>query len=136
MHTGEAEKLIEGRSSRTTCVPVNRKVPYDGKSIQVNAAIKSLHPPCLGKTTRDTNHPFTCDICCNLQHYLSDLHKKRTQAVQKQEEEGRVKVFALIIYATQTEAKEKLHSVTSEKKNLEKSVRGSSKKMCQLTCIV
>ena len=69
---------------------VNRKVHYDGKSIQVNAAIKSLDPPCSGKPSGNINHPFTCDNCYNLQHYLLDLHKKRSRAKLTQKGEGRV----------------------------------------------
>ena len=80
MHVEETAKLTESRSSREAYVTVNRKVPYDGKSIQVNTAIKSLDPPCSGKPSGNINHPFTCDNCYNLQHYLLNLHKKRSRA--------------------------------------------------------
>ena len=123
MHAEEAEKLSDSRSSRAVYVTVNRKVHYDGKSIHVNVAIKSLDPSCSGKPSGNTNHPFTCDNCYKLQHYLLDLDKKRSRAKLKQDGEGRVgKRGFRLDYATQTEVKEKLHSVTSEKKNLEKTV--------------
>ena len=124
MHVEEAAKLTESRSSRAAYVTVNRKVHYDGKSIQINAAIKSLDPPCSGKPSGNINHPFTCDNCYNLQHYLLDLHKKRPRAKLTQKgEEGRVgKRGFRLDYATQTELKEKLHTVTAEKRNLEKTV--------------
>ena len=123
IHVEEAANLTESRSSRAAYVTVNRKVHYDGKSIQVNAAIKSLDPPCSGKPSGNISHPFTCDNCYNLQHYLLDLHKKRSQAKLTQKGEGRVgKRGFRLDYATQTELKRKLHTVTSEKRNLEKTV--------------
>ena len=99
MHVEEAAKLTESRSSREAYVTVNRKVHYDGKSIQVNAAIKSLDPPCSGKPSGNINHPFTCDNCYNLQHYLLNIHKKRSRAKLTQKGEGRVgkRGFALIM---------------------------------------
>jgi len=123
IHAEEAAKLTESRSSRAAYVTVNRKVNYDGKSIQVKAAIKSLDPPCSGKPSGNINHPFTCDNCYNLQHYLLDLHKKRSRAKLTQKGEGRVgKRGFRLDCATQTELKEKLHTITSEKRNLEKTV--------------
>ena len=119
-HPEEAEKLRESRSSRAAYITVNKKVYLDGKSIFINAAIKSLDPPCLGKPGRNINHPFTCDNCYKLRHYLIDLQKKRSQAKLKVEEEERVgKRGFRLDYATQTEVKEKLSLLTSQKKKLE-----------------
>ena len=93
------------------------------KSIRVKAAINSLDPPCSGKPSGNINPPFTCDNCYGLQHYLLDLHKKRSRAKLTQKGEGRVgKRGFCLVYATQTELKEKLHAITSEKRNLEKTV--------------
>ena len=68
---GKAANLTESRSSRAAYLTVNRKVHYDGKSIQVNVAINILHA-----LVNLVNHPFNSDNCYNFQH-LSDLHKKR-----------------------------------------------------------
>ena len=119
-HPEEAEKLRESRSSRAAYITVNKKVYLDGKSIFINAAIKSLDPPCLGKPSGNINHPFTCDNCYKLRHYLIDLQKKRSQAKLKVEEEERVgKRGFRLDYATQTEVKEKLNLLTSQKKKME-----------------
>ena len=122
-HPEEAEQLRNSRSSRAAYIPVNKKVYLDGKSIFINAAIKSLDPLCLGKPSGNINHPFTCDNCYKLRHYLIDLQKKRSQAKLKVEEEGRVgKRGFRLDYATQTEVKEKLNLLTSQKKKLEETI--------------
>ena len=59
------------------------------KCIFINAAIKSLDPPCLGKPSRNINHPFTCDNCYKLRHYLINLQKKKVSS--KTESGGRRK---------------------------------------------
>ena len=54
---------------------------------------------------------------------MLDLHKKRSRAKLTQKGEGRVgKRGFRLDYATQRELKEKLHTITSEKRNLEKTV--------------
>ena len=118
MHTEEAAKMTESRSSRAACVIVDRNVHYHGKSIQVNAAIKSLDPTCSGKPSRHINHPFICDSCSKLQ---IDLHKKRSRAKLTQKGGVEKRGFCLD-HATQTELKKKPRTVTSEKRNLEKTV--------------
>lgn len=75
-HPEEAEQLRNSRSSRAAYITVNKKVYLDGKSIFINAAINSLDPLCLGKPSGNINHPFTCDNCYKLGHYLIDLQKK------------------------------------------------------------
>lgn len=122
-HPEEAEQLRNSRSSRAAYITFNKNVYLDGKSIFINAAIKSLDPLCLGKPSGNINHPFTCDNCYKLRHYLIDLQKKRSQAELKVEEEGRVgKRGFRLDYATQTEVKEKLNLLTSQKKKLEKTI--------------
>ena len=122
-HPEEAEQLRNSRSSRAAYITVNKNVYLDGKSIFINAAIKSLDPLCLGKPSGNINHPFTCDNCYKLRHYLIDLQKKRSQAKLKVEEEGRVgKRGFRLDYATQTEVKEKLNLLTSQKKKLEETI--------------
>ena len=122
-HPEEAEQLRNSRSSRAAYITFNKNVYLDGKSIFINAAIKSLDPLCLGKPSGNINHPFTCDNCYKLRHYLIDLQKKRSQAELKVEEEGRVgKRGFRLGYATQTEVKEKLNLLTSQKKKLEETI--------------
>ena len=117
-HPEEAKKLRKSRSSRAAYITVNKKVYVDGKRIFINAAIKSLDPPCLGKPSGNVNHPFTCDNCYKTRHHLIDLQKKRSQAKLKVEEEGRVgKRGFRLDYATHTEVKEKLNLLTSQKKS-------------------
>lgn len=41
MHSEEAGTLIESRSSRATYITVKRRIHYDGKSIQINAELRS-----------------------------------------------------------------------------------------------
>ena len=74
-HPEEAEKLRNSRSSRAAYIKVNKKVYLDGRSIFINAAIKSLDPPCLGKPSGNINHPFTCDNCYKIRHYLISKRK-------------------------------------------------------------
>lgn len=111
--------MRNSRSSRAAYITVNKKVYLDGKSFFINAAIKSLDTLCLGKPSKNINHPFTCDNCYKLRQHLIDLQKKRSQAKLKMEEEGRVEKRGFRLdYATQTEVKEKLNLLTSQKKKV------------------
>ncbi|KAJ7381846.1 hypothetical protein OS493_038711, partial [Desmophyllum pertusum] len=56
------------------------EVNYKGCKMFIKGAIKSLDPPCTGKSSGNTKHPLTCNNCFKQQQYLCDLYKKRSQA--------------------------------------------------------
>ena len=50
---------------------------------KIAGTIKSLDPPCTGKSSGNSKHPSTCDNCHMQEHYLVDLFNKRSDAKLK-----------------------------------------------------
>ena len=88
---------------------------------KIAGTIKSLDPPCTGKSSGNSKHPSTCDNCHMQEHYLVDLFNKRSDAKLKNTA-GASRIGERGFrhdYAKKTEVK--LHSLSDENKNAFKS---------------
>ena len=89
-HPEEAEELGKSGPARAIYVLLNKEVAYKGQKLFVKGAIKSLDPCCTGKPSGLPRHPLTCQNCFKQQQYLTDLSKKRDQAVYDLSSENRI----------------------------------------------
>ena len=64
-------------TGRSVYVPGNTTVVLDKKSVLIGGGIKSLDPPCLGRASPYSNHPYTCKSCWLQKRDLKGLLRKR-----------------------------------------------------------
>ncbi|KAJ7352805.1 hypothetical protein OS493_033867 [Desmophyllum pertusum] len=127
-HKEEAVLLGETRPVRAVYVLLNREVNYKGCKMFIKGAIKSLDPPCTGKSSGNTKHPLTCNNCFKQQQYLCDLYKKRSQASYSADENRLGKKGFRINYASRNELENELEHLQNQNQNLRKTVTVFMKK--------
>ena len=95
---------------------------------KIAGTIKSLDPPCTGKSSGNSKHPSTCDNCHMQEHYLVDLFNKRSDAKLKNTA-GTSRIGERGFrhdYAKTTEVK--LHSLSHENNNASRAVSALKKR--------
>ena len=61
-------------------MPGETNVIINGKSVLIEAGIKSLDPPCLGRASPFGSHLYTCDACWDQRFDLKDVLNKRKKS--------------------------------------------------------
>ena len=64
-------------SNRSIYIPINCTIAPFGKSVQIDASIKSLDPLCTGEAYANGENPYTCTNCAKQLRDLKDILQHR-----------------------------------------------------------